>query len=121
MLIAAVVLSTITIGIILLFARSVNQARDLSLFHHKRLLAEAYVTELLEFFHSLTNDQINQHLKRNPFSLSTLSADLYPLCAHINILDRTKVPPVLLNPDPLATLGPVFIVPYPMLLPLPLS
>jgi len=101
-IIAIIVLAGIAAACFLYFARTIRQSRELSVIHHRTLLAEAYSTELLEFFRSLSSTQLNEYLKGGSATL------LYPLCAHVNILDRAKDPPQILNPDPLAELGPSF-------------
>lgn len=71
---------------------------------HDSVVAEAYVSELLEFFRSFKARQLREYLKKNPLTLSTSVTDLYKLCSHVNILDRDTNK--LLNDDPLANLGP---------------
>lgn len=71
-----------------------------------RTTAETYASELLEFFVSHTSDQLKRYLEINPVDgLSTGGLGAYPLCSHVNILDRVRG--AVLNSDPIAEL-PVF-------------
>lgn len=65
--------------------------------------AEWYAIELLEFFRSHTSDQLKAYLALNPFQDTTCpGCGPYPLCAHVNYLDRKEGK--ILNEDPLAYL-----------------
>lgn len=79
-----------------------GSSKRLSTLQRQKALAESYATELLEAFRSMTGMQLNNYLSSNPINAAILSA--YPLCAHINILDRNSNE--VLNADPRADLGP---------------
>jgi hypothetical protein len=63
------------------------------------LVASSFASEGAELFRSLTNTQLNNYLFNNA---AKFAAGPIPLCAHINILDRTSGQ--ILNRDPLADL-----------------
>lgn len=73
--------------------------------NRKKIYAEQYASELLEYFRSLTTDNIRDLMSQNPISPA---APAYPLCAHINILDRSSGS--ILNPDPRADLPPSALI-----------
>lgn len=86
------------------FARSQSSAGRASAGLQSNLVAEAYATELLEYFRSQTPDRLKANLATNPISATDAP---YPLCAHVNLLDRpdtTAAKTILLNEDPLAAL-----------------
>jgi len=66
---------------------------------NKKILATAFVSEGLEFFRSFRDDQLRSYIITNPISAALAS---YPLCAHINILDRDSGN--IINRDPLVDL-----------------
>lgn len=72
--------------------------------------AQLMAIELMEYLRAMGTSRIIGHLAKNPHNGSTALANLYPLCAHINLLDR--VGNNLLNRDPLAE-----TVPNPLLNP----
>jgi len=101
-LIAGILVSLITLGLNQLLIATRRSAA----LAQRRILADTYTTELLEFFRSLTSTQLSDYLKKNPVTGST--ATPYPLCAHINILDRagsSGTNRLIVNADPLADLG----------------
>lgn len=63
--------------------------------------ASALATELVEFFRSMTLARLKTYLSTNPVNAAFTP---YPLCAHINILDRNTGN--LVNADPIASLPP---------------
>ena len=101
---------TVTILAILAINQVLVSTRRATALEQRRILAESYTTELLEFFRSLGNAQLSAYLQKNPITgLATPVTNLYPLCAHINILDRSgssAVNRLILNADPIADIGP---------------
>jgi len=80
-----------------------TQAKTATL--RREAIALSLATELLEFFRSLSGAELNLYLSKNP--ITGLNTKLYPLCSHINLLDRKHSTPghaILLNADPLAEL-----------------
>lgn len=63
--------------------------------------ATQFATELIELFRSMSSTQMNTYLFTNA---AKFTAGNVPLCAHINILDRSSG--TIVNPDVLATLPP---------------
>lgn len=62
-------------------------------------LATEYAAELIELFRSMKGSELSAYLQSATYFSSPV-----PLCAHINILDRTTG--TIYNPDSLATLPP---------------
>lgn len=68
----------------------------------ERMAAHLSVAELAEFFRSMSPGGLLTYLSTNPVTGSANPNDIYPFCAHINILDRESGK--LVNKDPLADL-----------------
>lgn len=87
-----------------IFARNIVAMRKHSLHLRQTLVAEMLAVELLEFLRSFTPDGLRTYLSTNPVNATK---NPYPLCAHINLLDRTNSTPskiLILNRHPAATL-----------------
>jgi len=74
-----------------------------------KTVAENYAAELLESFLVFNSGQLAGFISRDPaYAQPTALVPAYPLCAHVNILDRAATPangpPTILNPDPIAAL-----------------
>ncbi len=104
-LIAVVILvSALTFGLsALLGGRKASRKMEI------KSVAENYAAELLETFLAFTTGQLAGFMSRAPaYAQPTALVPPYPLCAHVNILDRAATPaggpPTVLNPDPIAAL-----------------
>lgn len=96
--IAAAVISTA----LFFYQRGFINVKRKSLSFSQRLLADLSVSELAEFFRSQSPAAILNYLAATPTAASP-----YPLCAHINIMDRAGNH--LVNRDDLAALGPSWL------------
>ncbi len=100
---------SVTISIIILTAGfyfisgSLLSSRKASKPLEQKNLAENYAAELIESFFSISGTQLAGYLSAIPAVAGTPA---YPLCAHINLLDRvaTGGTTVYLNRDPMADL-----------------
>ncbi len=101
-LVVGVVILTLSI---LLYAKSLSSATVRMRELHETLIAEGHIVELLEFFRSMTNQQIIEFLKVHPLDRGVVSKKRKPyfLCAHVNLLDRGGTGRIL-NPDPIANI-----------------
>lgn len=98
-LIASVLLA-VSVGLFL-SSQSSSQARVNETKY--KAVAAASAAELLEYFRSLSNAQLNAYLQTNPVSRSTAAAQRYALCSGVNVLNRATGQ--ISNPDPLTDLG----------------
>ncbi|MCB0418647.1 MAG: hypothetical protein H6617_10195 [Bdellovibrionaceae bacterium] len=81
-----------------LFAQSsLLQVRVQQVRVNRRLIAQSYATELIEYFRSMTNDLLLSYLRRTPSAASP-----YSLCQRVNEVDRRTG--TIRLPDPLASL-----------------
>lgn len=104
-LLGVVVASAIISIAVLIFAQSFSSTKKLGNYYQMRNVAEGFASELLETLVSLSNNQLVNYLASNPVNASYAP---YPLCAHINIIDRansTVTSPAILNLDPIANLA----------------
>lgn len=100
-LISAVVAAVIVAGSAFIAFSALNQSRGVSLGNSEQLVAQLWASELAEFFRGHHSSALlKTYLQTNPVG----GANPYPLCSHINILDR--VSKKIANPDPLAELPP---------------
>lgn len=99
-------LLTLTLGLSY-YAQSILGNRKVVKKLEQGNVAENFAAELMETFLSISNDQLASYLAAVPGVPGTPG---YPLCAHINILDRANTTgtsgPVYFNRDPLADLPP---------------
>ena len=81
----------------------------------QKVQAEHLATELLEYFQSYSSAEMQSYLATNPMG----GKNAYPLCAHINLLDRRQqctadeiqrgtcvIEDILFNEDPVAAIPP---------------
>lgn len=99
-LISVAIASIILVLGVLYFQRSSNSLRKIAAQADDKLIADAYAAELLDLFRGYSTDDLLNYLKTNPTGAGTA----YPLCAHVNLLDRTTGK--VLNRDPIAALPP---------------
>jgi hypothetical protein len=97
-LISAFILSLVGVS----FAQSLSGALKARKDGVNVLKGNLAATELLELFQSMSSNELKTMLSTHPVSGSTTPSNLYPLCAHVNLVDPTTGS--LLNPDPLADL-----------------
>ena len=88
----------VTIGVGFYF-KSLSHNHTQVLKSQDQVIANRYAAELLELFRSMTGTQLNNYLFNNA---AKFTAGPVPLCAHVNILDRTTGS--IYNLDGLATL-----------------
>lgn len=102
-LITVAVSGVILFSSLFYFLRGLGQGGMASASLQNTTVAEWYAMELLEFLRSHRNDQLKGYLQENPFKKTTCSqCGPYPLCAHINYLDRKEN--FIVNEDPIAEL-----------------
>jgi hypothetical protein len=106
-LITSVLVSGIIISAASLSIAQLVKGRKAVRIFEARNAAEDFCAELMEFFVGFTSAQLAGYLRRDPPQFSAL-IPAHPLCAHVNLLDRTATlaagPEVLRNADPLAAL-----------------
>lgn len=94
------VLATVLVTVsILYWIKSSVDSRNQQVVQKHSLVASLYASELLELFRSHKSDRLKTILSKHP--THSLAAP-YPLCAHINLLDRKSGK--ILNADPIAEL-----------------
>lgn len=97
--ILSLVIATAIVGAAFTYAQINNVSmRKIGLETADKVIADTYATELLEYLRSQPSMDLIEYLKTNPAG----GAGVYPLCAHINIIDRRTA--AVINPDPLAAL-----------------
>lgn len=106
-LITSVLVSGIIISAASLSISQMVKGRKSVRVFEARNAAEDFAAELLEFFVGFTTLQLGGYLRRNIPQFSAL-VQRHPLCAHVNLLDRTATlptgPQIIMNADPLAAL-----------------
>lgn len=104
-LIATIFATSIVALAVFYFGQFYASARKIVQVREEEYIAGTYAAELLEFFRSLTGNQLKTYLSENPFKTTSCpSCAPYFLCSHINLLDRNSG--VTVNEDPLAALPP---------------
>lgn len=97
--ILSVVVATAIVGAAFAYSQiNTVSLRKVSLETADKVIADTYATELLEYLRSQPSVDLIEYLKTNPSG----GAGIYPLCAHINIIDRRNA--AVINPDPIAAL-----------------
>ena len=85
------------------FASVLSSAKHLEKSNRDRAYVQMHLAELIETFRSLGSGTFyNQYYRRLP--------QAYPLCSHINLIDRTNIPGNIINPDPNVELAPNFLL-----------